>query len=84
MNTKEAKSLFDAGIYKEAVIQKTSNLLSEKQGFTLMLVAKNLSNSAYITTHRSDDPKVYKKLDTAASEAREIGFSDVKVELKDW
>ncbi|NAZ71959.1 hypothetical protein [Vibrio toranzoniae] len=84
MNIREAKTLFDVGTYKEAVIQKTSKLLNEKQGFTLMIIGKNQSHSTNITTHRSDNPKVYKKLDTAVGEASEIGFPEVRIELKDW
>ncbi|EGR4170143.1 MULTISPECIES: hypothetical protein [Vibrio] len=84
MNIKEAKLLFDAGAYKEAIICKTSPLMSTKQGFTLMLAGKKPSDSKFMTTQRSDDPKVFKKLETAVGEAYEIGFAKVSVELKDW
>lgn len=76
--------MFDAGVYKEAIVAKTSSLMSTKQGFTLMLAGKKQADSKFMTTQRSDEPKVFKKLETAVGEAYEIGFTKVSIELKDW
>ncbi|PSU80698.1 plasmid replication protein RepB [Photobacterium phosphoreum] len=76
MEIKEAKLHFDAGQLREA---KVINAAME-QGYNLYLIGKRVSDNVFVTAQRSgDNPRVFKTIDAACRNAKEIGFRTIEV-----
>lgn len=74
MDLDTAKARFEAGELEEAVIEPAD----EGNGWMLLLRQRD-GKSVKLTDH-SGTEKVYHSLDHATGLAREIGFSEVRVE----
>lgn len=76
MQIKEAKIRFNAGSYKGA--QVVEALFGG--GYNILLAGKKESDSALVGAQRSGDaPRLFKSIDAAAKNAREIGFLKVEI-----
>ncbi|MCC3859114.1 plasmid replication protein RepB [Vibrio parahaemolyticus] len=76
MQIKEAKIRFDSGQYKAA--QVVEAVLGD--GYHLALQGKKQSDNTMITSQRSgDDPRLFKTIDAAVRNAKDIGFLKIEV-----
>lgn len=78
MQIKEAKIRFDAGGFKSALVTEAVFV----SGFNLTLAGAKVSDNVVITSQRGgDEPRLFKSIDAAAKNAREIGFLKVVVQF---
>ncbi|PSU13848.1 hypothetical protein C9J03_05350 [Photobacterium gaetbulicola] len=78
LQLKEVKLLFDAGVYKEALV--TRALMQD--GYNLHLIGVKKSDNTCLSSQRaSSEAKTFRSADAAISAAKDIGFRELKFVL---
>lgn len=68
------RKLFKDGLLKEAIVAPAP---MQREAWVLTVIRSD-GSSEYMTIARTTRHKVYKSLDAAHSDAREVGFMEVK------
>jgi hypothetical protein len=77
MEIKEAKNMFDAGVYKTAIVSR----YPMRKGYMLALNASH-NRITYLTGQRSgNEPREFSSIDAAVANANKIGFQTITVDL---
>ena len=79
MELKELKIIFDSGALKSAVV----TTVPMKTGY-MLIVKDNKNKDNMMTAQRSGkhEPRVFKSIDAAVSNAEKIGFKEIHVDLR--
>lgn len=75
MEIRLLKTLFDEGLLIEAIVEPAPM----EQDRWVMTFNKSSGNTELITKARDDKPKIYKRINGALQDAKEIGFKQVVI-----
>lgn len=79
MQLRDAKLFFDAGGFKSVDVVEAPM----GEGYHLSLVGKKTSDTKLLNAQRGNDsPRIFKSIDAACRNAREIGFTIIIVHIK--